>query len=541
MLRSISGTSSDGQHLLLSTLPPSRKQVRLASWVVTALLVALLLTAPFARIPLADTEAWLPAYATAVLVNDLITSVLLFAIFSVQYSRAIFVLAVGYLFVGLLVVPWALTFPGVFAPSGLLGAELQTTALIASVRRLGFPLFVLAYTLLKDAELESRDTQGSARTAVFWGVAGVVCAVCGLTWLIVTNDELMPDLMTNRMQTSALWRYVPFSSVFLYLAALGFLWVRRRSVLDLWLLVVVFTLLIEIILLSFLSSGRFSVGWWAGRLYGLVSASVILFVLLWEVTTLHARLVRSVSAERRARELRLTTMEALSASIAHEVNQPLASMVTSADAGLRWLEKKTPDLDEVRDALQSIVADGHRAGRVVESIRMVFRKGAQERVPLDINQLIEDVLRRHIQSERNLRGVAVQTRLDRSLPPVIGNAVQLQQVTLNLITNAIDAMSSVTDRARALRIKSGLHESGNILVSVEDSGTGLDDAYRDRIFEAFFTTKAQGLGMGLMICRSIIEAHGGRLWLASNGPQGATFQFMLQASEQSASPSRSPL
>jgi signal transduction histidine kinase len=536
----ISGTSSSGQHQLLSTLPPSREQMRLAAWVAATLVIALLLTAPFARIPLADTEAWLPAYATAVLVNDLITSVLLFAIFSVQHSRAIFALAVGYLFVGLLAIPWALTFPGVFTPSGLLGAELQTTASIASIRRIGFPLFVLAYALLKDAEPDSRDVHGSARTAVFWGVTGVVLAVCGLTWLIVTNDEALPTLMTDSMQTSALWLYVPASSVLLYLAALGALWIRRWSVLDLWLMVVVFTLLIEIILLSFLSSGRYSVGWWAGRLYGFASTSMILFVLLSEITTLHARLVRSVSAERHARESRLTTMEALSASIAHEVNQPLASMVTSADAGLRWLEKKTPDLDEVRDALQSIVADGHRAGKVVESIRMVFRKGAQERVPLDINQLIEDVLR-HIQSETDLRGVAVQTKLDRGLPPVIGNVVQLQQVMLNLITNAIDAMSSVTDRARALRIKSGLHESGNILVSVEDSGTGLNETYRERIFEAFFTTKTHGLGMGLMICRSIIEAHGGRLWLASNGPQGAIFQFMLQASEHAASPSRSPV
>jgi C4-dicarboxylate-specific signal transduction histidine kinase len=257
-----------------------------------------------------------------------------------------------------------------------------------------------------------------------------------------------------------------------------------------------------------------------------MSASLVLLVLLSETTTLYARLARSVSAERRTREARLTTMEVLSASIAHEVNQPLTSMVTHADAGLRWLQREHPDLDETKAALKSIVNDGHRAAKIIESVRTVFRKGAQDRFPLNVNGLIQDVLGQ-TQSDARLSRVAVQTELDGDLPAVTGNPVQLQQVLSNLVTNAIDAMSTVTDRARVLRIRSGAHDPYSIVVSVEDAGTGLDAKHEDRIFEPFFTTKSYGLGMGLMICQSIVESHGGRLWMTNNLRHGATFHFTL--------------
>lgn len=534
MPKSESDTRGD-QQFLLSMLPPSREQTRLAACVVLILLVALFITAPFARIPLANTELFVPAYATAVLITDLITSVMLMALISVHYSRAVFTLSLGYLFAALTVVPWALTFPRVFAPSGLLGAGLQSTASIAAVRRVGFPLFVLAYALLKNADPLGRDSQSSVRAVIILSVAAVAAIVCGITWLIVASDSVLPSIMATRTQVSAAWRYVPEGGSLLCLAALIMLGLRRRSVLDLWLMVVLCTMLIEIVLLAGLSSGRFSVGWWAGRLYGLASTSVVLLVLLSETTMLYARLIRSVSAERRAREARLTTMEALSASIAHEVNQPLASMVTNADAGLRWLERKIPDLEEARAALKRIVSDGHRAGKVIECIRTAFKKGTPERVPLNINELIQEVLA-HARGEPQFRRVSVQTDFAAQLPLVTGNPVQLQQVMLNLVTNAVDAMSSVIDRTRMLHVKSKLHESDSVLISVEDSGTGLDPRHAERIFEPFFTTKSHGMGLGLMICRSIIEAHGGRLWATGNGSQGAVFQFTLPANEEALSP-----
>lgn len=520
---------------LLTTSPPGPSQRRLAGCVLVVLVGALVVTAPFARIPLENTEALLPAYAAAVFVNEVITAALLLALFSVQRSRGVLALSIGYLFSGVMVVPWALTFPGVFASLGLQDAGLQSTAAIATLRRLGFPIFVLAYALLKDSELSARNAHGSARSVILAGVAGVVATACGLTWLIVTSDDALPGFMEDTRNVAAPWQYVPATAVCLYLVGLCVLWTRPRSVLNLWLMVVLCTLLIEIILLSYLSAGiRLSLGWWAGRLYGLLSASLVLLVLLSEKTTLYARLVRSLSAERRAREARLTSMEALSASIAHEVNQPLASMVTNADAGLRWLGRPNPDVEEVRAVLKRIVDDGHRAGKVIEGITTMFKKGAQERVSVNMNRLIEETLRR-FQDEARLGQVSVQAELDAQLPPVTGSPVQLQQVVSNLVANAIDAMAAVAGRKRVLQIRSARLDSGAILVSVEDSGSGLDPEHRDRVFEPFFTTRSGGMGMGLMFCQSVVEAHGGRLWVTDNEPQGTIFHFTLPSAEESPS------
>jgi signal transduction histidine kinase len=256
---------------------------------------------------------------------------------------------------------------------------------------------------------------------------------------------------------------------------------------------------------------------------------VVLLVLLSEITTLYVRLLRSVAAERRAREARLATMEALSASIAHEVSQPLGTLVTNAAAASRWLDRATPDLAQARAALERLVADSDRASSVVQSIRTMFSTGAKKRSPLNLNELIREVLG-HTRAETQLGRVTVRTDLNPALPPVTGNPVQLQQVVLNLVLNAVDAMSTVIDRPRTLRISSVHQEPGSVLVSIVDAGSGLDPAHQDRIFEPFFTTKGHGMGMGLMICRSIVEAHGGRLWMTPNEPHGTIFQFTLPAS-----------
>jgi len=494
---------------------------------LAVLVAALLAAAPFARMPLANTEALLPAYAAAVFFIDLTTAALLLALFSVQRSRAVLVLSVGYLFSGVMILPWALTFPGVATLLGLPDVGLQATAAIAAFRRLGFPLFVLAYALMKGAGPLAGTPQGSDRSAILTSVVGIVVIACGLTWLVVASDDALPTFMRDAKRVSTLWRYVPATAAGLCVAGLVVLWSRRRSVLDLWLMVVLCTLLIEISLLAYFGAGlRLSVGWWAGRVYGLISASIVFLVLLSETMTLYARLAQSVAAERRQREARLTAMEALSASIAHEINQPLASMVTNADAGIRWLARPNPDLAEAHAALKRIVADGHRTAAVIEGIRTMFKKGAQERVLVDVNALIAEVLRR-CDGESRLGRIAVHAELHEPLPQVTGSPAQLQQVISNLVANAIDAMGAVAGRNRVLRVRSAPQDSDAILVSVEDSGTGLEPEHKERVFEPFFSTKPDGMGMGLMFCRTVIEAHGGRLWAMENQPHGAIFQFML--------------
>jgi PAS domain S-box-containing protein len=239
-------------------------------------------------------------------------------------------------------------------------------------------------------------------------------------------------------------------------------------------------------------------------------------------------------SERRYREAqmelahvnRVTTMGQLTASIAHEVNQPIAATVTNAQAALRWLDARPPELEETRQAVARIVNDGIRAGDVVDRIRAIIKKVPARRDQFDINGAIMDVVAL-TRSELSSNGVSLQTQLAQDLPPIQGDRVQLQQVLLNLIVNAIEAMSGVSEGARELRISTEINESSGALVAVRDSGPGLDPASLEQLFNAFYTTKPSGMGMGLSICHSIIEAHGGRIWAEANLPQGTAFQFTL--------------
>jgi signal transduction histidine kinase len=294
-------------------------------------------------------------------------------------------------------------------------------------------------------------------------------------------------------------------------------------------MVVMFAFLFEIGRLVVGGPARFSLGFYASRIYSLATATTVLLLFLSETTTIYARLATAVMRQRHERDSRDMTMDSVVASIAHEVNQPLTAMVTNASAGLRWLTNETPNLDKARANMKSIVSAGHRASEVIGSIRQMFKKGDQEKAPLDVNALIRDVLAL-VLSELRANQIAVQTTLDDTLPNVRCNRVQLQQVILNLIMNAVDAMNSVTSRQRVLRLRSAIDGSAGVLVSVEDSGPGIDPKNIDRIFDSFFTTKSQGTGLGLFLCRSIIEDHGGRIWVTSAGPDhGAVFNFVLPA------------
>jgi C4-dicarboxylate-specific signal transduction histidine kinase len=235
--------------------------------------------------------------------------------------------------------------------------------------------------------------------------------------------------------------------------------------------------------------------------------------------------VRKAQAEL-AHVTRVTTMGELAASIAHEVNQPLSAIMNNSSACLRWLASGEPNLDEAREAARRVIRDGARAGEVITRIRALLRKTDTEKARLDINQIIREVVTL-TRNEATGKGVALRLELAAGLPPVLGDRVQLQQVILNLIMNGIEAMASVTDRPRELLICSRQHESDNVLVAVRDSGVGLDGQDLEKLFDAFYTTKSQGLGMGLAISRSIVEDHGGRLWVVSNDGPGATFQFTL--------------
>lgn len=225
---------------------------------------------------------------------------------------------------------------------------------------------------------------------------------------------------------------------------------------------------------------------------------------------------------------RVTTIGELTASIAHEINQPLSAIVNNANACRRILSSESPDLEEARECVADIAESGSRAGAVITRVRALVKRALPIRAQININDVIREVLAL-AGGEMEKYGIAARTELNADLPPVLGDRIQLQQVILNLIMNGAEAMTSIADRPRILRIRSLMQESGTVSVSVQDSGAGLDPGSLAHVFDAFFTTKPTGMGMGLPISRSIVEAHGGRLWLTSDQNQGATSQFTLPA------------
>ena len=242
--------------------------------------------------------------------------------------------------------------------------------------------------------------------------------------------------------------------------------------------------------------------------------------------------LRKVQAEL-AHVTRLTTLGELTASIAHEVNQPLAAIVANGNACLRWLGRDVPQLDEARGAVEHMISDGNRAAEVIRRVRALAKKTDAPKVPLPINGVIEEVILL-LQPEVLSHRAVLRLELASELPLVLADRIQLQQVIINLVMNGMEAMAPVTDRPRELKILSQ-READQVLVAVQDSGVGIDPEHVDRLFNSFFTTKLSGMGMGLSICRSIIEAHGGKLWASCNAGAGATFQFTLSANREPAS------
>jgi signal transduction histidine kinase len=449
---------------------------------------------------------------------------MLFTQFTILHSRALLVLASGYFFTALIVIPHALTFPGVIAPTELLGG-VQSAPWLYVFWHLGLPLAVIVYALLKDAA--KPVSEGRVVTATGSSAAAVLVLVCGLTWIAIAPEMHLPRFFDDAGHLRPLTIFINAFMLFLGVVALALVWFRRRSVLDLWLMIVLFAFLIEVVLGVFLASSRYSLGFYAARLYSLVTAVTVLIALLSETTALYANLARSDIRRRSVREARQIAMDAMAASIAHEINQPLGAIVANGNAGLRWLTRATPDLDEARATLKRIVDDGQRASQVIGGIRSMFRKNAHGRLLLDVNDLIREALTM-VDLDLLTQRVSVATDLRNGLPQLLADRGQLQQVFLNLITNAIEAMGSLTDRARVLRVRTDFaQKSANVLVTIEDSGMGITAEENERIFEPFFTTKSAGTGIGLTICRSIIDSHGGSLRASANKPYGTIFQVTL--------------
>jgi signal transduction histidine kinase len=527
MQKAVAVTPED-QHFTLTSSPPGPAQKRFALAVVLGLLTVffLIIAGPLSSVQTGRVDAFIPIYLTGMFVNDSITAILLFAQFSILRSPALLVIASGYLFTALMLIPYLLTFPGVFAQRGLIGG-LQSTSWVYFFQYAVFPMFVIGYALLKDADPGKRIWRGAPSAAIILSVVATIAIVLGACIVFIAGEALLPPIMLDSSHFGPLWPYVGLPVALSSLAAFIVLWFRRRSMLDLWLLVVMSAYSMLIPLNYFSTPMRFGIGWYSVRIFAAISSSLVLIFLLYEITMLYGRLLGAILDQRRERDARLMTGDAVAATMAHEFRQPLSAIITRADTGFRWLDRPTPDLDKAKVALKQIAADGHRAEAVIESIRASLKQQNQVRVLLDVNDLIREavaLMRDELRSHR----IMLKAEPNSRLPPVMGDRIQLQQVLLNLIANAIDAMA-VEDGPRVLSVSSEVLDGDDVVVSVADTGAGIGPQDIQRVFNPLFTTKSGGMGLGLSICRSIIEGHHGKLGVVPNTPKGAVFQIALRA------------
>jgi signal transduction histidine kinase len=506
---------------------PASSRERASVWAVALILLAAFVALlPFADAPLPELNAFIPSTSAVMSINDLITSVLLYTQFLISRAKGFLILASGYFFTALIIVPHALTFPGAFTATGLLGAGPQTAAWLYFSAHFVFPGALVCYALLKEAKRTNARLR-SARSAVVASVAVVLALVGGLTLLTTVGNQYLPSLLTDRTRALP----VPLIAIALTIMAIATLalvelWIRRRTVLDYWLLLIAFALILEEA--CFVTSRvRFTLGYYAGRLFWLFSSVVVLMLLLQETSRLYARLARSSVLQERERNNRILSARAITASIAHEVRQPLMAIAMNGGAAVQFLAHDPPNYAEVRSALDAIVNDSQRVSQIVESIGSLFRGDSHVQQKVDMNEVVRDVLQ-ILGPDLRDNQIEVNTNSAITPPVVMGHRGQLQEVVINLVINAMEAMTASSAPIRALLLKTEHYLSNEVSVTVQDSGPGISADQLAHLFDAFTSTKSQGMGLGLAICKMIVERHGGEISAISNErAAGASFQFVL--------------
>jgi signal transduction histidine kinase len=387
--------------------------------------------------------------------------------------------------------------------------------------RLGLSAGGIAYALLKKHS-DWPGTWLSPNKVIVLCAAGAMVLVVALTLLATVGDPLLPGLLSDSMHWQpTIVLYCVLALLALNFAAIGLIWRTFYSVLDLWLLLILFTVTIELTMTGIVW-GRFSLGWYVERTLGLFSGLLVLMLLLTETHRLYRQNMLRASARELERERQLLVRDATAASIAHELKQPLSAILMNAQVGQL---KVSQNDNGILSLFDDIAEDSHRATAIIESTRSLFGKSSANKQPSDINQLVRKSLAL-IGRDLTDSGISVDLRLDESLPSVVVNRLQMQELFLNLFTNAVEAMREHNEKANALTITSGPGDKG-LVIGIQDTGPGIADANMEKIFDAFYTTKKNGIGVGLMICHSIVAAHGGSLRVVPGYAAGAAFEIHL--------------
>jgi signal transduction histidine kinase/CheY-like chemotaxis protein len=540
--------SNDASPFSLSRAPPGLRDRGIAAAVIVIFVVTFCLSAPFARTALPRIDAFIPAYEAALAINDFITAVLLFALFSRERANAYLVLACGYLFDALIIIPHALTFPGVFSATGLLGASSQATVWLYCFWHGGFALFVLAYSLLINRDDPSRLLRRSSGLAIAIGAALTMAAVVALTVLVTAGHDLLTPVVNGGDYSMLVTKGISPAIFALSIAALILLWRRRNmSTLDLWLFVIMCAWLCDVSLSSIVGSSRFDLGWYGGRIYGLLAASLLLVVLLFELNKLYDRLgdalavaeARNVeladSREQLAHAQRLEAMGQLTGGVAHDFNNLLMIMTGSLDFILR----SSGNAAKVERLARAGLEAAAKGQKLTQQLLTFARKQVSKPVTVNPNHLISDfepLLRSAIGAD-----IEIVTRLSPILDPTSIDPAQFEAAILNLFVNARDAMSGggrITIETQNVAVgnqapeQDGLAPGNYVLVSVSDTGSGMTAETIEKAFDPFFTTKevGRGSGLGLSQVYGFSKSTGGQVNISSALGTGTVVKLYLPRS-----------
>jgi signal transduction histidine kinase len=522
--------------VVIASMPASAAERRVAFAVIVFLLFIFGMVAPFARVPLSPVYAFVPVIQTVVCVAELVTAILLFAQYSIQPQLGLLALASGYIFSGLFALLQTLAFPGAYAPNGLIGDPLVSTVYLFCLWHVALPTAVLVYALSADTDA---NTDKSTRITIGVTVVSVLAITAVLTWVVTVGAKYLPPTFVDGTRQAPITSYM---SAFIWLfsaAALLVLFKYKRTSLAVWLMVAVFATLPDLTLSTVMSTVRYTLGWYTARTYALIASFTVLAVMLTETTLLYARLTNTVLLLRRERSNRLMSLDAATAAMAHELRQPLAAIAGMSGAASIWIKRTPPVLDEAQACLAAISDSSFRANEIISGVRDLFKKSDDHRTMIHVDDVAQQVLSL-VQPDLLLNEVSVTTEFQNDLPEVLADRTLIQQVILNLVRNAIDAMGSRPAPARRLRLATSVNEHSSILLSVQDTGPGIAGEKLERIFEPFFTTKPTGMGLGLSICRTVVEDHGGSLRLAKSDSNGCVFEVALPIAELAPRSTRGP-
>ena len=523
-------TPRDDSRLSVASLPATSRQRKIALAFSVGVACAAFVIAWIGTVPMPRSDRFIPAVQGVIAAVEFITAVLLFAQYATERSRALLLLAAGYLFTSLIVVAHTMTFPGAFAPTGLFGAGPQTAAWLYVVWHAAVPAAACGYALLRQQPLARASVHSASNVAVWRSVFLVVSAATVLTWAAIVGADWLPTLLVSPTSFTSTASVVTAFPLALSVIAFGLVWRRRASVLDEWLLVALVAAVAETALVVFIGASRYTFAFYASRPLAVVAACAVLVALLSEMTSLYVRLSTAVNALQRERANKLMNLDVVVSSIAHEIKQPLMVITTCGSVIENLLRKPKIDVDDVRLNLRDVTSASTRIAETIDGLRGLFRNPKEAQQPIDVNSLCLDCLKT-LETELSSHGIAVTTELAAELPPVVGHRAQLREVFVNIVQNAIDALEPLADRARTLRIRTDFAQRNRVSILIEDSGVGIDPDRLPSLFTAFVTTKERGMGLGLSLCQMIVDRHNGQLSVSSDVGKGTRFEVTLPFEE----------